>query len=151
MTVTDKCVYCGRGGKLTRDHIPPKNLFAKPRPKLITVPCCDPCNATASKDDEYFRQVLVMRADIGDHPEVKKVLPALYRSWQKPTKKRFSRALLDSLTRVNVRSAGGIHLGKVPGYIVDLTRISRVLGRVAKGLFWKDSGRSLRDDYDVLA
>jgi len=39
------CVYCGKKLPLTKDHIPPKNLYSKPRPSnLITVPCCEKCN-----------------------------------------------------------------------------------------------------------
>jgi hypothetical protein len=41
---------------MTRDHIPPKNLFPRPRPSgLHTLPCCETCNNRASDDDEYFR------------------------------------------------------------------------------------------------
>jgi hypothetical protein len=50
------CYLCGVAGKLTRDHIPPKCLFPRPRPSnLLTLPCCHRCNNSASKDDEYLR------------------------------------------------------------------------------------------------
>lgn len=53
---TNRCFLCGATGNLTREHIPPKNLFPKPRPSnLHTVPCCEPCNNGGSKEDEYFR------------------------------------------------------------------------------------------------
>ncbi len=40
------CTYCGTTGSLTRDHLPARSLFKKPRPSsLITVPSCLPCNA----------------------------------------------------------------------------------------------------------
>ena len=65
-----ECVYCGREAQLTSDHIPPKNLFPKPRPSnLITVPSCKRCNRSASKDDEYLRLVLVMREDVFSRSE----------------------------------------------------------------------------------
>ena len=57
-----ECYLCGKKasatpeGDLTRDHLPPKNLFPQPRPdNLITVPCCYACNNQAHKDDEYLR------------------------------------------------------------------------------------------------
>lgn len=57
-----ECYLCGKKanatheGKLTRDHLPPRNLFLPPRPTdLITVPCCYACNNAAHKDDEYLR------------------------------------------------------------------------------------------------
>src|SRR5688500_18167485 len=53
---TDKCYLCGATENLTRDHIPPKGLFPKPRPSnLYTVPCCYSCNNGAAKEDEYLR------------------------------------------------------------------------------------------------
>src|SRR5262245_822652 len=88
------CVYCGKLRKLTRDHIPPKNLFPRPRPRLITVPCCTPCNEEASKDDEYFRLMVAIRQDTGDHPEVKKLLPTIYRSLERRAQFGFTNALL---------------------------------------------------------
>jgi hypothetical protein len=58
----EECYLCGKkasetpDGRLTRDHIPPKNLFPPPLPEdLITVPCCYECNNAAHKDDEYLR------------------------------------------------------------------------------------------------
>ena len=53
-----ECYLCGKKasqtaeGTLTREHLPPKNLFPS---HLITVPCCLTCNNQASNDDEYFR------------------------------------------------------------------------------------------------
>lgn len=50
------CYLCGSGENLTRDHIPPKNLFPPPKPTdLITVWCCKKCNEKFSLIDESFR------------------------------------------------------------------------------------------------
>lgn len=39
------CCYCGVRKATTKDHIPPKSIFNKPRPcDLITVPYCFECN-----------------------------------------------------------------------------------------------------------
>src|SRR6266446_781190 len=51
-----KCALCGETGRVTREHVPPKNLFLPPRPgNTITVPVCEPCNHGYHLDDEYFR------------------------------------------------------------------------------------------------
>lgn len=51
-----KCYLCGSDKDLTKDHIPPKNLFVSPLPdNLITVPCCKKCNESYVLDDEAFR------------------------------------------------------------------------------------------------
>ena len=50
------CALCGKEEYLTREHVPQKNLFLKPRPKnTITVWTCKPCNANYTLDEEYFR------------------------------------------------------------------------------------------------
>lgn len=29
------CAYCDASGRMTKDHVPPKELFLPPRPELI--------------------------------------------------------------------------------------------------------------------
>lgn len=59
MNKTDRkvyCAYCGIKLAETRDHIPPKGIFNKPRTHdLITVPACSTCNHGFSSDDELFK------------------------------------------------------------------------------------------------
>lgn len=55
------CYLCRTMEDLTSDHLPPRNLFPKPRPSnLITVPCCKSCNGGFSKLDEQVRVFLSM-------------------------------------------------------------------------------------------
>jgi len=50
------CYLCGSTKGLTRDHIPPKNLFPSPKPtNLATVLCCKKCNEEYTLIDESFR------------------------------------------------------------------------------------------------
>ncbi len=50
------CYLCGSTVKLTKDHIPPKNLFPSPKPtNLATVLCCKKCNEKYTLVDESFR------------------------------------------------------------------------------------------------
>lgn len=48
------CIYCGaRAG--TRDHVPSRCLLDRPFPlNLPVVGCCESCNQSFSKDEEYF-------------------------------------------------------------------------------------------------
>src|SRR5262245_41527341 len=116
-----QCIYCGEIRELTDDHIPPKNLFAKPRPNdLIEVPSCKVCNGGASKDDEYFRLMLTLRDDTFDHPEVQKVLPTVFRSLTKPNKVGFSQSLFQSIRILDVTASGGLFLGSRPTYSANL-------------------------------
>ena len=103
------CVYCGSTDDPTRDHVPPRAVFPKPRPtNLVTVPACRACNSSAAADDEYFAAVLRLaaRAPVPD--------PA------PPLPLGFGRAL-------------------GPG--VDLPRVHRVVARVVRGLYFRETGR----------
>lgn len=146
----DVCVYCGSKEELTDDHIPPKTLFPKPRPSnLITVRSCRNCNESASKDDEYFRLMISMRHNTGDHPAVKKILPSIYRSLQKPAKRGFQQALFNSMGEMDVVSDGGIYLGTTQGYDVNLSRLDRVATRITTGLFFHQFGTRLPSGFEV--
>lgn len=47
------CIYCG-GHADTRDHIPSKCLLDKPYPENLAVAgCCDICNQSFSRDEQY--------------------------------------------------------------------------------------------------
>jgi hypothetical protein len=137
------------------DHVPPRNLFAKPRPgNLIKVPSCDDChgeNKQTAKDDEYFRLTLTLREDTASHPDVKQVLPTVMRSLARPDKVGFTKALLKGLRKVNVRTRGGLYLGSKGAFDVDLARLDRVARRITKGLFYHEKGYRLPDDYDAVA
>lgn len=148
----DSCVYCGSTKELTNDHIPPKALFAKPRPSnLITVPSCRSCNGDASKDDEYFRLMISMRHDTGDHPAVQKNLPSIYRSLQMPSKKGFKRALIGSMCEIEIATPSGFYLGTAEGYDVNLSRLDRVAARITTGLFFHEFGRRLAPEFTTCA
>jgi hypothetical protein len=100
------CVYCGQRDAVTDDHVPPKSLFGKPRPTLVTVPSCLQCNAGASKDDEYFRTMIAFRHDL-DHPDASAAFDAAMRSLARPRGGGIRTALLNGLREVDVRSLAG--------------------------------------------
>lgn len=146
----NSCAYCGASHSLTVDHIPPRTLFPKPRPSnLITVPCCKSCNEGASKDDEYFRLVLSMRYDTGDHPAVRGILPSVYRSLENPNKRGLQVALAKSFCRIPVLSPERRIRGLAAGYDVDLRRLGRVAERITRGLFFHELGYRVPDDFCV--
>jgi hypothetical protein len=78
-----QCVFCGCRPATTRDHVPPKALFVRPRPKLITVPACEVCNGEASEHEERFKVFL----SIKDGPHT----PALQDFWQMGVSDRFKK------------------------------------------------------------
>jgi hypothetical protein len=146
------CIYCGGTKNITKDHIPPKGLFAVKPSNPITVPSCRDCNNGAAKDDEYFRLVIAARHDAGDHPDANQLGEKLVRSLENPLAPGLRRSFLARVKEVELFSRGGIYLGDTATYHVDLQRLSRVGQRVVRGLFYHESDRRrLRDTYEAVA
>lgn len=150
-----ECVYCGKQKPLTLDHIPPKNLFPKERREnLISVPSCDDChgqNKQVSKDDEYFRTVLIQRNDVPDSPAIREIRDTTLRSLEKPFKSGFRNAFLKTTKYIELFTKGGIYLGKGVSYQVDLDRLNRVAERIIRGLFFHHKHYRLPNNYKVSA
>lgn len=147
-----QCVYCGSNGPITKDHIPPGNLFSAPRPNnLIAVPSCFSCNNEASKDDEYFRLVIVSREDTAEHSGAKGVLPATLRAFSKPNKKGFKKAFFNSIHEFECVTPAGLYLGKGAAYDVKTDRLNCVATRVIKGLFYHHKGIRIPEKYQATA
>jgi hypothetical protein len=139
-----RCAYCGKTRLVTDDHVPPKGLFPKPRPlDLATVPICSLCNAGTSKDDEYFRNTLALHFRAAEHSTAKRVLPAVWHSLQRPEARGFRKAFLGALHEVTVTSPMGLYVGKAYKFDIDYPRLERVAARVARGLFFHHTGRSV--------
>ena len=147
-----ECVYCGSGDEITRDHIPPKNLFPEPRPSdLITVDSCRQCNQTASMDDEYFRWVLIVRNQAGEYPDAHEIFDgSVLRSIGRPEAKGFSTLLRNNTVDVHVYTEGGIYLGEVGGFRVDHNRVNHVATRIIQGLYSDRFKTRLPDTHKVV-
>lgn len=144
------CIYCNTTGQVTDDHVPPKNLFAKPRPSdLITVPACDACNKSFSVDDEYFRMRLSFNDQVYGHPDVNANLPAVFRSLQRPQAKGMSTAFFNDIHEVELKTKSGLYVKRGTGFKVDFRRMDRVVARTVRGLFFKETGDRLADDYGI--
>jgi hypothetical protein len=137
------CAYCGNVQGITRDHIPPRNLFPKPRSSdLITVPCCEACRDGWSDDDEYFR-LHAISARVANNPSAQKICTQIESSLKKAKKKGFANMLLNNFCEVPIHSQGGIYLGHADALRIDEKRISRVMSRIVKGLFYEELGKYL--------
>ncbi len=146
-----ECIYCGKVGPVTDDHIPPQCLFAGDgRTKLIKVPACLKCNSQASKDDEYFRLVLTLREDVKTHPDVKAILPVVMRSLRKPEAETFRTTFLRGLEKVHPITPGGLILPERGAYTIDWKRLATVIQRITRGLFYEFKGHRLPEGYEVL-
>jgi len=116
------CVYCGMDAGSTKDHVPPKSLLRKPYPaNLWTVPSCAACNSAFSKDEEYFR--LIMVGLLCHTPEAEQLFDG-------PICRSMDRNLgLEDRMFGSVAESGGR-----PFLDADYRRIFRVAEKIARGL-----------------
>lgn len=134
---SDTCYLCGKRGnetpegELTRDHLPPKNLFPKGRGKdLITARCCRQCNNDADEDDDYLRSAVIQynANEIGKQVWKEKVVGSTVK------KKRIREPLeklSSSLKRIALITPRGVE-DAMEGTL-EAARLDRVLTRMTKG------------------
>lgn len=133
-TLDINCTYCGISGELTRDHVPPKCLFPKPRAPQITVPACKTCNQNFQKDDEYFAIAMVAPAYSTHEGAIKvweqNLLPIVSRGGG------FRRMLSQNILEDNVITPAGIFLPEHRFIRFEKERINSVITRIVRGLLW---------------
>src|ERR1022692_4959843 len=106
------CAYCGTTDDLTQDHVPPRNLFPKPRPSnLITVLACRKCNGGAAKDDEYFRMRLCLSENVGRNAKAAKNRNAIFRSLQNPDAPGLRKSYVADIRELPVWTMTGLYAG----------------------------------------
>ncbi len=140
----DLCVICNVRIATSDDHIPPKNLFPKPRPNnLITVRACDICNGGSSKNDELFRVYLVLEEKVAALPQTKKLIDSFSRSLMRPQAKGFKQGLSDSLIKANI----GTNIKDA--MLIKNEIIEHEFQKIIRGLFYSETKKILTDNYIV--
>ena len=114
------CIYCG-GLTDTRDHIPSKCILEQPYPiNLPVVRCCDSCNQSFSKDEQYFICLLESVLCGSTYPE-KISRSSVRRILEKSPALR--QRIENSKTEVNGQIA----------FIPEMERINNVMLKLARG------------------
>lgn len=133
------CVLCGKRPATTKDHIPPKGIFPKPRPNdLVSVPACFKCNLGASKHDELFRVYLSMHVGI-DSPSTKALWEKhAYRSLRH--NRKLHKTLLSRMKEVDLKTEGGVYLGRRTIFLWDSEAHDLTVKRIIKGLYYYHYG-----------
>jgi hypothetical protein len=144
------CTYCGSFEDLHWDDVPPKNIFEH-RDNLITVPCCFPCNNSASKDDQYFLLYLALREDVKQKTEHDWLFEKAKRTLRREEARGLNRALLSNLRWVPQTTSAGILLRPALGIPFDGLRAINVVTRTAKGLYFHEQGRRLPETHRVVS
>ncbi len=148
------CYLCGQVGAMTQEHIPPKNLAPRsPRSDFKFVPSCSTCNNLYAREEEKFRDLLVLGAAQG--------IAAADDAWE-AMKRNFARndlgragkphkdklRLLNSIAQRDFYTPGGIYLSSVqvmqrPADV----NTEAVLLKIARGLHYYYTKTRIPDEY----
>jgi len=139
-----KCTYCGEVGKLTKDHVPPQNIYSKPTPDSMPwVPACAGCNGGASKDDEYFGFVMTSRGEGNANPAAESKMDKIIRSLERPQAEGYAASIFSSIRRENILTPGGVYLPNQYILNADLDRLLNVISRTTRGLHFFDIDQNI--------
>ena len=146
------CIYCQEVVGPTRDHVPPRKFFAKPRPSdLITVPCCHDCNGAYQGDEDYF-WLTFLSGPAGASREGSRLwrTEKLSRAYDRDEGLR--KAILRSVEVVGLRTPSGVYLPrKELAMRYDENRIHRVVEKVVRGLYYFEVGRPLPPAFRMVS
>jgi len=91
--------------------------------------------------------MITMRRDVADNPSATFAADAVHRSFTKPHKIGFTRALLESIKERPVYTPAGLYLGHATSYDVDLQRLCKVIERTTRGLYFHEFKARLPDGH----
>jgi len=146
------CYLCGRAitGRVSRDHVPPKQLYAKALRRnhplsLCRLPTHKACNNAYKDDEEYFVHALAGHA----HDSV--AGRAVWDQIRGAARKREeTRRLIRQIHREFDLRPGGIILpGGMVAQRLDFRRIHRVLWKIVRGLYFKEFGKILPENTPI--
>lgn len=135
-----QCAICGTNEATTKDHVPPKGIFPKPRPNMITVPACGSCNNGASELDDLFKVYLSMQA-----AEINEIANRLFSEKTVRTLKqnqRLLREIKEEAKDIQVEQADGSFKTRT-GVLWNSEAHDKVIERTIRGLYYYHSGNPI--------
>ncbi len=141
------CIYCDTRVGSTKDHVPPKSLFPRPRPTMVTVPCCEICQNEYKKDEDLFA-AYIMFGPAGATKKGKQ-------HWEKTIHRRYEKdiglrhAVAKCMRYVDFETQEGIFLRS--GFVIDpdVQRITNVITKILRGLYWIEFNEMLAANKEI--
>ena len=144
-------IYCGTFGPLHMDHIPPGNLFEPGQSSnLVTVPCCHRCNNTASKHDQYFFVCLALREEAKQKAEHDRLYAKAMRTLKRREASIFRQSFTSRIKFVQPVTPTGVILPRALSIPIDGLRVIEVVIRIARGLYFHETGNRLANTHRVI-
>lgn len=149
------CVYCGKHGPITKDHVPPKSFFGDKLPQginLITVPCCEGCRRRYEKLDEKLKVLLTTVADPDENPVVRELWDdegSIVRGAKRPEAEGFRRGMLETIFPVELQTKSGLYAGRTGGFRLGDVDIPEFVARTVRALYFHEHSGPLPGDHAV--
>jgi hypothetical protein len=132
------CVYCAKADGTSKDHVVPDCLFVGPKPpNLLTVPACLACNGIEkSQDDTFLRDLLVVDID-NEHPIAKSLLDTKVRRSAQRSLSEIAKLVAGAAEQPRYDHEG-TYLGEFTKVEVPDNRVSRIMCRIVRGLYYSE-------------
>lgn len=142
------CVYCGKAGLITDDHVFPKAIFHQLDQAMITVAACFLCNQIKSLGDGDLRNYIVMDLGGSQHPDAEAMAEKMLRE---------SNVRLRAWLRKQITNAGeadlvtedGILVGTAATFDFNMDRIMVAQELTVRGLFFHEKRLALPFDCPI--
>lgn len=155
-----KCYLCGKIGKMSHEHVPPKFLSPKsPDSEFAKISACDKCNSGFSHKESKFRDFLATASAHKGNKSADDAYTAARRNFQRNPIARLLigpnkdlKRIVSSIKRQDIYTPNGIYLGTRSAiYASNDLEWKDVLIKIARGLHYLYSGEVIPKDYDFGA
>jgi hypothetical protein len=144
-----RCAYCGEQRGITRDHVVPRALFGRPSPpNLITVPACDACNNTKSRNDAYLRDLVTCDIYGNQHPVAHQIFQQSVLSAARQNYSVLARAARAAARLEPLYTRGGLYLGTHVSVPLEEERTTSIFMTLVRGLYYDHRKQVLPQHYD---
>lgn len=125
----------------TKDHIVSRGLFVQPYPaNLPTVQVCLECNQRKSRNEDYFRDALIINIQTSDNATARALFDTTLTRSIHHERGNLSKVAHIAATQswpVEMVSQNGVFMGYVYGFAISKENINAVLADMVKGLYFK--------------
>ncbi len=139
MRPSNLCVFCGTAAATNDDHVIPKCLFPKPRPKMVTVSACLQCNRAKARDDAYLRDLLVSDIGASGNRIAMNISGGPMLRAARSGRSEIGKAIITQ-GRVQAFYHHGVYLGDAPAIPVDGDRVTKIFHTIVRGLYFQLAG-----------
>lgn len=141
------CVYCGKDGPITHDHVFPRAIFELDE-DMITVPACDSCQQIKSLGDRDLRNFTIMDIGGSQHPDAESMTEQMLKECNVRLR-NWLRTQINGAEEVDLVTEDGIIVGMASTFDFNMDRIMVAQEMTVRGLYFYEEGVALPIDCPI--